>query len=139
MIRLSCLTGLLAACLSMNVAAAETRQESCTPGELRSDSTPTCISIEWDVTGDSDHDATCVVQFREAGSAQWKAAELFTTTFWRFPREFWTPREQLCRGDFSVSFRQIAQHAIIGSCPQRLACNADTTTVFETLFRPPAT
>jgi hypothetical protein len=27
-------------------------QEPCTPGELRTDSTPTCISIEWDVTGD---------------------------------------------------------------------------------------
>jgi hypothetical protein len=49
-------------------------------------------------------------------------SELFTTTFWRFPREFWTPREQLCRGDLSVSFRQIAQHAIIGSCPQRPVC-----------------
>jgi len=49
-------------------------QEACTPGELRTDSTPTCISIEWDVTGDSDHDAGCGVQFREAGSAEWKEA-----------------------------------------------------------------
>ena len=41
-------------------------------------------------------------------------AVLFTTTFWSFPREFWPPGEQFCRGEFSVSFRQIAQHAIMG-------------------------
>ncbi len=49
-------------------------QEGCTPGELRTDSTPTCISIEWDVTGDRDHDAGCAVQFREEGAAEWKEA-----------------------------------------------------------------
>ena len=32
-------------------------QEACTPGELRSDSTPNSIGIEWDLTGDGDHDA----------------------------------------------------------------------------------
>ena len=46
-------------------------QTSCTPGELRTDSTPTCISIERDVTGDSDHDATCGVQYREKRAADW--------------------------------------------------------------------
>lgn len=47
-------------------------QPACTPEEVRTDSTPNCVSIEWDVTGDSDHDATCDVEYREAGSAQWK-------------------------------------------------------------------
>lgn len=46
----------------------------CTPGELRTDSTPNCISIEWDVTGDSDHDAECSVQYRENGTEEWKQA-----------------------------------------------------------------
>ncbi len=41
-------------------------------------------------------------------------AVLFATTFWSFPREFWTPGEQLRRGEFSVSFQQTAKHAIIG-------------------------
>ena len=33
-------------------------QLACQPGELRTDSTPNCISIEWDVTGDSDVNVT---------------------------------------------------------------------------------
>jgi hypothetical protein len=49
-------------------------REACTPGELRTDSTPNCIGIEWDMTGDSDHDATCAVRYREKGTAQWKQA-----------------------------------------------------------------
>ena len=64
---------------------------------------------------------------------------LFATTFWAFQREFWTPREQLRYGELLVSFQQAAKHAIIGLCPQRLALNADTAIVFETLFRPRVT
>jgi len=45
--------------------------EDCTPGELRIDSTPHSISIEWDLTGDSDHDATCSVQYCRKGSENW--------------------------------------------------------------------
>jgi hypothetical protein len=63
------------------------------------------------------------------------AAELFAATFWSFPREFWTLDERLRCGKFSVSFQRTAKHTIIGLCPQRLALNADTTIVFETLFR----
>jgi len=62
-------------------------------------------------------------------------AELFATTFWSFPREFWTSDEHLRYGELCVSFQQRAKHAIIGQCPQRLALNADTTIAFETLFR----
>jgi hypothetical protein len=46
-------------------------------------------------------------------------AELFTTTFWSFPRKFWTPREQLCRGDLSVSFRQILPRSLSKSFPSQ--------------------
>jgi hypothetical protein len=60
---------------------------------------------------------------------------LFAMTFWTFPREFWTPDEQLLYGELFISFQQRAKHAIIARCPQRLALNADTTIAFETLFR----
>jgi len=49
-------------------------QETCTPGSFRVDSTPNCISMEWDVAGDSNHNATCGVQYRKQGSADWKNA-----------------------------------------------------------------
>ncbi len=51
-----------------------TRSTACAPGELRTDSTPNCISIEWDVSGESDHDAKCSVQYREKGTEDWKQA-----------------------------------------------------------------
>ena len=66
----SCTISLLVAQQAPLLAA----QETCTPGELRSDCKPTCISIEWDVTGDSGHDAGCAVQYREKGAAEWKKA-----------------------------------------------------------------
>jgi len=47
---------------------------ACTPGELRTDSTPNCISIEWDLSGDSDHDAKCAVRYREQGNEGWNQA-----------------------------------------------------------------
>lgn len=48
--------------------------EACVPGEVRVDSTPNCISLEWDVTGDANHNATCQVQYRQQGSAEWQNA-----------------------------------------------------------------
>ena len=57
-------------------------QEVCTPGELRTDSTPNSISIEWDLTGDGDHDATCHVQYRQQGSGKWlEALPLFRVDY----------------------------------------------------------
>lgn len=53
---------------------ASAESTACTSGELRTDSTPNCISIEWDVSGDGDHDAKCSVQYREKGTEGWKRA-----------------------------------------------------------------
>jgi hypothetical protein len=39
---------------------------------------------------------------------------LFATTFWSFPREFWTLDERLRCGRFFVSFQRTAKHTIIG-------------------------
>jgi hypothetical protein len=53
-----------------------------TPGEIRTDATPCSISIEWDLTGDTDHDATCGVQYRQQGSDRWlKALPLFRVDY----------------------------------------------------------
>jgi len=46
-------------------------QDATTPGELRTDSTPNSISVEWDLTGDGDHDAACDVRYRQQGSEKW--------------------------------------------------------------------
>ena len=49
-------------------------QDATIPGELRTDSMPNSISIEWDLSGDSGHDATCNVQYRQQGSEKWLEA-----------------------------------------------------------------
>lgn len=46
---------------------------------------------------------------------------------------------QLRCDEVSVRFQQKAKHAMIGACPQPLALNADTTIVFENLFKRPVT
>jgi hypothetical protein len=47
-------------------------QDGLTPGGIRTHATPTSIGIEWDLAGDADHDATCAVQVRPKGAADWK-------------------------------------------------------------------
>ena len=55
---------------------------SVTPGELRSYATIHSIGIEWDVTGDENHDAACQVQYRVQGTSGWKQAlPLFRVDF----------------------------------------------------------
>ncbi|MCP4539104.1 MAG: hypothetical protein GY832_18365 [Chloroflexi bacterium] len=52
------------------------------PGELRSYATIHSIGIEWDITGDADHDAECQVQYRALGANAWKqAVPLFRVDF----------------------------------------------------------
>lgn len=41
-------------------------------GELRSYSTEQSIGIEWDISGDTDHDATCSIAFRAKGAQVWR-------------------------------------------------------------------
>jgi hypothetical protein len=42
------------------------------PGQIRSYSTIKSIGIEWDITGDTNLDATCSVQYRRQGETAWK-------------------------------------------------------------------
>jgi len=44
-------------------------------GELRSYVTLQSIGVEWDVTGDDDHDATVTVRYRLQGSPAWRDAQ----------------------------------------------------------------
>ncbi len=57
-------------------------QSATVPGELRNYSTIHSIGVEWDITGDPDHDATCLVQYRVKGTDTWKQAlPLFRVDF----------------------------------------------------------
>lgn len=57
--------------LSLTSFAAETKT---LPGEVRRYSTIHSIGIEWDITGDANHNATCRVHYRVKGAAEWKEA-----------------------------------------------------------------
>jgi nitrous oxidase accessory protein NosD len=45
-----------------------------TPGEVRSHATIHSLGVEWDITGDDNHDAVVMVQYRAHGSSAWKQA-----------------------------------------------------------------
>lgn len=46
----------------------------CAPGELRSYATIHSLGFEWDLAGDTDHDATGAVAWRRQGGAEWTAS-----------------------------------------------------------------
>lgn len=48
--------------------------DALTLGELRTHATMHSIGIEWDVTGDANHNATCTVAYRAIGTQAWQAA-----------------------------------------------------------------
>src|SRR5688500_18226787 len=51
-------------------------------GAVRSYSTPQSIGVEWDVTGDPDHDARVAVRYRRMGTTAWSdAMPLFRVDF----------------------------------------------------------
>ena len=55
---------------------------AATPGALRQYATIHSIGIEWDIAGDSNHNATCDVQFRRKGAAEWSPGlPLFRTDY----------------------------------------------------------
>lgn len=52
------------------------------PGSLQTYSTIHSIGIEWDISGDTNHNAVCLVQYRINGSAVWSEAQpLFRVDF----------------------------------------------------------
>lgn len=72
---------LVAVALASGVVVGQSNNAT-TPGELRSYATIHSIGVEWDITGDADHDATCKVQYRVKGTNAWKQAlPLFRVDF----------------------------------------------------------
>jgi len=59
--------GLIFPCFSL---VTDTR--AVTTGDFRSYSTSYSIGIEWDISGDADHNTGCTVQYRPAGHSLWK-------------------------------------------------------------------
>ena len=56
--------------------------DAVTPGMLRTHATLHSIGIEWDLSGDADHDARCAVRYRLDGQAAWRnAPPLFRVDF----------------------------------------------------------
>ena len=53
--------------------SASAQTTAVTPGSLRSYSTIASIGVEWDLTGDANHDATATLEYRKAGTSTWKA------------------------------------------------------------------
>ncbi|MBW2458817.1 MAG: right-handed parallel beta-helix repeat-containing protein [Deltaproteobacteria bacterium] len=49
-------------------------QPATTPGQVTTEVTLHSIGIEWPVTGDDDHDATCAVDYRVQGAPDWSQA-----------------------------------------------------------------
>jgi hypothetical protein len=53
------------------------------PGEVRTYSTIHSIGIEWDVTGDANHNASCKVHYRPQGATEWRPAlDLFRIDYY---------------------------------------------------------
>ena len=48
--------------------------DATTPGELRSYATINSIGVEWDITGDANHNAACTVRYKPQGAGEWKQA-----------------------------------------------------------------
>src|SRR5690242_19740244 len=53
---------------------AQPKSDPTKPGDLRVHATLQCIGIEWDITGDSNHNAVCPVHYRVKGTEDWKEA-----------------------------------------------------------------
>ncbi len=63
--------GLIGVSCSLIVSTA-LAQDTTTPGQLSTYSTIHSAGIEWSITGDDDHDATCAVSFRLQGNQLWR-------------------------------------------------------------------
>ena len=72
MARETALIFLLAGLLSPVLSVARADEPAIRPDSLRTYATLHSLGFEWDVSGDSDHDATCGVRYRSSGSSVWR-------------------------------------------------------------------
>ena len=55
-------------------APASAQSGAVSPGSLRSYSTIFSVGLEWDVSGDDNHDATAALEYRKTGTSTWQPA-----------------------------------------------------------------
>jgi parallel beta-helix repeat protein len=55
-------------------ARASAQNGAVLPGSLRSYSTMSSVGLEWDVSGDDNHDATAALDYRRTGTSTWQQA-----------------------------------------------------------------
>jgi len=60
--------------LAWVVYAQAPEPNACMPGAPRTHATQQCIGIEWDVSGDANHNAVCTVRYRVKNGGAWKEA-----------------------------------------------------------------
>ena len=61
-------------CVASAQEANAPAEPKTTAGKIRFGSTIHCVGIEWDIAGDSNHNAACSVQYRKKGAQEWKPA-----------------------------------------------------------------
>jgi len=64
-------TALIFLLIGLLSSVARADESTIRPDSLRTYATLHSLGFEWDVTGDSDHDATCGVRYRPSGSSVW--------------------------------------------------------------------
>jgi len=95
-IRVAVILAGLMLCGWASPAAGEVRT---TIGDLRTHATNHCISVELDIAGDSNHNASCRVKFRAKGSRDWrKALDLFRTDY----RGWWHGRRSIAKRAYNM-------------------------------------
>ena len=67
-------TVLVVLCGGGRLSILTAQASGATPGAMRTYSTISSIGIEWDIAGDTDHDATAAVEFRVSGTTAWRPA-----------------------------------------------------------------
>ena len=60
--------------VSVSLPAFMQAQDSTTPEELRTYATRHSIGVEWDISGDANHNASASLRYRAEGSADWQMA-----------------------------------------------------------------
>jgi hypothetical protein len=60
--------------LALGFCASAHAQDATTPGAASASTSIHCIGIEWPITGDADHDATCQTEYRVQGAGTWQNA-----------------------------------------------------------------
>jgi len=65
---------LIAGAACRSATAQEPKAIATQAWDLKSHATIHCVGLEWTITGDANHNATCLADYRKAGDSAWKKA-----------------------------------------------------------------